>query len=425
MGILDSLNVGITGLSAVGSGMKIIGDNIANAQTIGFKSSRGEFQDILATSLKGIQGGDQIGSGVRLSHVTPIFTQGNIQRTESITDLAINGNGFFALDTPKGQTFTRDGTFRFNKDGYLINADGHKVKGFAASMDGKITNKITPVRIGNVTIPAKGTENVNVFMNVDSRAKVQEFDPENPDATSAYNTSVTVYDNIGTARLVTAYFNKTEENNWEYHVMANGNDTELKDPDVMVEMANGKLVFNDKGVLQEEQPGLNSFKFNSGAGEQQVAFDFGKSISEGGNGFAAMTQFGSRSTVQRHTQNGSSAASLTSLSFSDEGILTAIYNNGETRDIGQVGITKFENNEGLNKVGKNMFQETRKSGQGAFGKPGESGRGEVFAKSIELSNVDLAQEFVSMMTSQRNFEANTKTITTADEMLQNVLNIKR
>ncbi len=426
MSILRSFNIGVSGLAAMGGGMSVIGDNIANSGTNGFKASRAEFQDVLATTLKGIDGGDQFGAGTKLAHIKPIFTQGNITRTENITDIAINGNGFFQIDAPFGKGYSRDGSFHFDKEGQLINSDGYKVLGYVANEDGDITTKTGPIKLGNTTIPATATQNINVNMNLDSRADVKQFNAEDPEKTSNFNTSVTVYDNVGTARLVTIYFNKSADNSWDYHAMVDGKDAQGGEQGKLIEMANGTLKFNDKGKLQEEVEGSNAFNFNKGAAAgQKIAFNFGKSILEGGDGLDASTQYGSDSAVARHTQDGSSAATLTSLSFNDSGILTAVYNNGESRDIAQIAIAKFENNEGLFKMGKNLLKESKSSGQAALGKPGESGRGGVLSKSIELSNVDLANEFVGLMTMQRNFQANAKTLTTADQMLQEVLNIKR
>lgn len=426
MGILSSFNIGVSGLHAAGSSMSVIGDNIANSGTFGFKGSRAEFQDMLAKSLKGIDGGDQIGSGTKLAHITPKFTQGNISRTESITDLAMNGNGFFTVESPGGRGFTRDGSFHFDKEGHLINGDGYKVLGFQANESGDITQKMGSIKLGNTTIPATATNELKISMNLDSREKAKQFNPQDPVETSNFNTSFSVYDNVGTQRLVTVYFNKATDGQWDYHAMVDGKDAAGGTPGVPVEMGTGKLVFNAKGELQEEQVSLNSFNFNNGAAPgQEIKFNFGESIAEGGSGKDASTQYGSESSVARHTQNGASAATLSSLSFNDKGILTAAYDNGETKDIAQVAVAKFENNEGLFKMGKNLFKETKKSGQGALGRPGQDGRGEVLAKSIELSNVDIADEFINLMNAQRNFQANTRTITTSDQMLQEVLNIKR
>lgn len=426
MSILSSFNIGVTGLNAAGSSMGVIGDNIANAGTFGFKSSRAEFQDMLANSLKGIDGGDQMGSGTKLAHITSQFTQGTISRTQNITDIAINGNGFFQVDAPFGKGYTRDGAFHFDKEGYMVNGDGYKVQGFQPDEKGNITNKMGAIKLGNTNVAATPTSEVKMSMNLDSREKVMKFDPKNPDKTSNFNTSVTVYDNIGTARLITMYYNKAQDGAWEYHAMADGNDVAGGQQGTMVEQANGRLKFNQKGALEEETQGMNSFNFNNGAlPNQQIAFDFGKSLKEGGSGNDAATQYGSKSSVSRHSQDGSSAATLSSMSFNDMGVLTAVYDNGKQMELGQVAVAKFEDNEGLFKTGKNLFKETRKSGQAALGKPGADGRGEVLSKSIEQSNVDIANEFIALMAAQRNFQANTRTITTADQMLQEVLNIKR
>ena len=426
MGILRSFNIGVTGLQAVGSGMGVIGDNIANAGTNGFKASRAEFQDVLATSLKGIDGGDQMGAGTKLAHIKQIMSQGDIARTDVSTDLAISGNGFFQVKAPFGYGYTRDGSLHFDKDGNLVNSDGYKVLGYKYDQEGNPTNRMDEIKLGEVTVPAEATKKVGVSMNLDSRAEIKQFNPEEPDKSSNFNTSVTVYDNVGTPRMITVYFNKTANNNWEYHAMADGKDAEGGEEGKMVEMANGSIRFNSKGQLEEEVVGTSAFNFNNGAAPgQNIEFEFGKSITEGGDGTSAATQYGTDSSVSKTSKDGWSAATLGSLSFNDKGILTAVYTNGLSKQIAQIGLAKFENNEGLFKVGKNLFKQSIKSGEVTMGRPSEAGRGTVLSKSIELSNVDLANEFVSLMTAQRNFQANAKALTTADQMLQEVLNIKR
>jgi flagellar hook protein FlgE len=426
MGILGSFNIGVTGLKAAGDSMTVVGDNIANAGTFGFKSSRPEFQDLLSRSLKGIDGGYQMGSGTKMAHITPLFTQGTITRTSNVTDLAINGAGFFVVDTNFGRGYTRDGSFRFDKEGNMITADGEQVLGFKADKKGEISNQLGKIKLGNTTIPAQGTEKVEVNMNLDSRQNVKVFNVEKPDETSNFNTGITVFDNVGTERLINIYFNKTADNAWEYHALVNGEDAAGGVPGKMVEMASGSITFNDQGQLQDVAEGANAFNFNKGAKPgQKIEFNFGTSIAKGGDGKDAITQYGSDSSVNRHTQDGYSAATLASMSFNDKGILSAVYDNGVQMDIAQVGIAKFENDEGLAKMGGNLFKDTKNSGQPAIGKPGFDGRGAVLSKSIELSNVDIADEFISLMNAQRNFQANTRTITTSDQMLQEVLNIKR
>ena len=426
MGISRSFNIGVSGVSAMGKGLGVIADNIANAGTNGFKSSRAEFQDLLSSSLKGVAGANQLGTGVKLGNVKLMMSQGDIARTESGTDLAISGDGFFRLITPFGHSYTRDGSMHFNKDGDLVNGNGHAVLGFQANSKGKITTKLEPIKIKSQTIPAKSTSKVSVNMNLDSRDDVIAFNADNPDNTSNFSNSVTVYDNIGTARVATIYYNKESNNVWSYRVMVDGKDVEGGTPEKMVLTAKGKLTFNNKGILQKEEAESSSFNFNKGAAPgQKIEFDFGRSIEEGGEGLDSSTQFGSSTVVSRHTADGHSAASISSFSFDTKGVLRGIYSNGESKDLAKIALASFENNEGLYKQGKNLYRETIKSGRPIMGNPGEGGRGEIIPKSIELSNVDIADQFVSLITSQRNFQANAKTLQTADEMLKEVLNIKR
>ena len=434
MGISSSLNIGVSGINAMGRGLGVISNNIANAETNGFKASRAEFQDQLSTSLKAEgrgNGADQIGTGVKLGSIKLLMNQGDIARTESATDLAINGDGFFQLQTPFGMAYSRDGSMHFDKDGNLVNSDGYKVLGYQFDSEGKETTKLGPIKVYKTTIRAKATEEVKVDMNLDSRAEVIEFDVDNPDDTSNFAHSITVYDSVGTPRIVTLYYNKDEDNNWTYRALVDSKDAKdeppgLGEPKEMILMAEGKLIFNDKGVLQKEEVELSSFNFNKGADPaQQVKFDFGKSLEEGGNGIDASTQFGSDTTITRHSTDGQAADQLASFSFDSNGVLIANYSNGVVEKISQVALAKFESNEGLHKMGKNLYGETRKSGPVYMGRPGETGRGEIITKSLELSNVDIADQFVDLMTTQRNFQANAKTLQTADQMLEEILTIKR
>jgi len=425
MSIMRAFNIGITGLAANGQSMSVTGDNIANAGTTGFKASRSEFQDILAVSLKGMAGGAQIGAGTRLANVKVLHNQGDVTRTESNTDMAISGEGFFVTDAPFGRGYTRDGSFHFNKVGELVSADNYKVLGFEYR-NGKRTNLISPISLSNANIPAKATDEVSIRMNLDTRANRQTFDKKNPNDTSDYSSALVVYDNIGTQRLVTLYWNKTDNNRWDYHAMVEGKDAAGGKPGEMYEMARGRLQFDNNGLLQEEISQNNSFNFSFGAKPNQVIkFNFGKSLKEGGDGLRATTQYGIKSSVARHGQDGHSTGNLASLTFDDQGVMTAAYSNGELREIAQVALAKFEDNEGLFKMGKNLYKATRVSGQPAVGGPEEGGRGEIISKSLELSNVDLAKEFVNLMTQSRNFKANSKVITTSDEMAQEILNLKR
>ena len=321
-GISSSFNIGVSGLAGIGQEIGVISDNIANSATYGFKASRGEFNDVFATSLRGLDGGNQIGAGTRLSTVRQIMKQGSMSRTDVITDLAIYGDGFFKVKANFGDGFTRDGSMHFSKDSVLVHSSDYPVMGFLANDDGDITNEEGIIKLGSTTIPAKSTEKVLLNMNLDFRANIKQFDPKDPNTTSNFNHSLTIYDNVGTPRLVNIYYNKAANNNWTYRVMVDKADAaegvSAEDGADVVEMASGTLIFNDIGNLQQELETTNSFNFNKGAApEQKIKFDWGESISEGGTGFLATTQYGSNSTIARHSQDGYSAAGLASLSFDD------------------------------------------------------------------------------------------------------------
>jgi flagellar hook protein FlgE len=426
MGILSSMYTGVTGMTGQGEALSIYGDNIANANTNGFKVSRPEFSDVVAKSLKGVLGGNQIGRGTKLSAVNPVFSQGSLVQTESATDLAISGDGFFVVEGQDGRSFTRAGAFHFDKDGKLINADNYKVQGFMADSEGKLTSKMGAISVDRTVVDAKPTKTAELFMNLDLRAdKVTKFDPTKPEKTSHFATGVTVYDTAGTPRVVTLYFNKTDDGKWEWRAMAKGEEVKNGKPGEMVEQAKGSLVFDADGRLMEQKVDKSAFNFvGSTKADQKIEFNFGKSKKEGGDGLS-VTQYGTASEAYKTTQDGYTAGTLAGLSFNDDGVLAAIYTNGQNINIAQVAIGKFENSEGLFKMGKNLFRESRNSGQATIGAPQSGGRGSVLAKSLESSTTDIANEFINLMTAQRNFQANSKVISVADDMMQDVLNLKR
>jgi flagellar hook protein FlgE len=413
-------------LQANGEALGIYGDNLANANTTGFKVSRPEFQDVIAKSLKGILGGNQMGRGTKLSNINPIFSQGSLTQTERSTDLAITGDGFFVLDGVDGRSYSRNGVFNFDKDGQLASLDGARVMGFQADENGMISNKLSAIKIDRTVIDAKRTSKVNLSMNLDIRAeKPAEWNPESPDKSSNYANGFTVYDSAGNAHLISVYFTKAEDGQWDWHAMTKGEEIQGGEKGKMVESASGRLKFSSDGRLQEATTSKNEFNFNKGAlPGQKIEFNFGQTLAEGGNGLQT-TQYGTNSDLYKHTQDGYTAGTVAGLSFNDDGVLSAIYTNGETINLAQVAIGKFENNEALFKQGQNRFRESKNSGQAFIGKPGEGGRGRITPKSIEASTTDIAGEFINLMTTQRSFQANARAITTADELMSEVLNMRR
>lgn len=428
MGVLSSLYTGVSGLSAQGEALGVIGDNIANANTTGFKASRAEFQDIIAKSLKGILGGNQIGRGVKIGAVNPILVQGNVDSTEKATDLAISGDGYFVLRGSDGESFTRDGSFHFDKEGYLVTNDNQRVQGFESGEDGSILNKISDIRFPRALIPAKATGKIKLELNLDSRIQtVKTFDPKNPHSTSDYSTGVEVYDSQGNKHLVTLFFNRTADRTWEYKGLVDGKEVTGGVEGDLAQVVAGKVTFTVDGKLDTEEVTTTAFNFKGGALQNQpIKIDFGDAVTtDKGTGLDGTKQYGKESDLLSWNQDGAAAGTITNLSFNDEGVLTALYSNGETADLAQISLARFENPEGLYKVGNNRFKEARISGTPSVGKANKGGRGRLFAKSLERSTVDLAMEFVKLIQNQRGFQANAKTITTTDELLAEVINLKR
>lgn len=427
MSILASLYTGVSGLSAQGQALGVIGDNIANANTTGFKASRAEFQDIISKSLKGILGGNQIGRGVKIGAVNPILTQGNVDATEKVTDLAISGDGYYKVKGTDGESYTRDGSFHFDREGYLVTNDNQRVQGFQADEKGVILNRLDDVKFPRALIPAKATQKIKMDLNLDSRVDdTKKFDPADPYATAHYSTGIEMYDSQGNKHLVSFFFNKTADRQWEYRGLVDGKEVTGGEEGKMSEVCAGKLDFTVDGKLNSQAVTSSAFNFKGGALQnQEIKINFGDAIAEGGKGIDGTKQYGKNSDLIGWQQDGSAAGTIQNLSFNDEGVLTAVYTNGQAQDLAQIGLAKFENPEALFKVGNNRLKESRDSGSASVGAPGAAGRGKLFAKSLERSTVDLATEFVAMIQNQRSFQANAKTITTTDELLNEVIQLKR
>lgn len=430
MGVLSSMWTGVSGLQAQGEGLGVTADNIANANTTGFKSSRAEFADLMARNIKGIDGGNQMGRGVRVAAINPLLLQGNIDHTDRTTDLAINGDGFFQVKGSEGVSYSRDGSFHFDKDGYLVNNSKQRVQGYQADDRGKIETRMSDLKFPRALVNATGTKEVKMDLNLDSRevANSKTFDVKDPYKTSHYATAVEVYDSQGTKHIVNMFFNRGEDRTWTYRGLVDGKQIEGGTPEgqELGQVVQGTLKFTEEGKLESQEVTESALNFSGGAKQDmQVKFNFGDDIASGGKGSDGTKQFGKESDIVTWKQDGYSAGMVNSLSFNDEGVLTVSYSNGQVLDLGQIALAKFENAEALFKTGGNMFKESRDSGTASLGAPRGSGRGSLVSKSLERSTVDLASEFVNMITGQRGFQANSKTITTTDELLGEVINLKR
>jgi flagellar hook protein FlgE len=429
MGIISSMHTAVSGLTSNGQSLSVTADNIANASTNGFKTSRAEFMDMMSRSIQGAQGGLQVGRGSKVGAITPILAQGSIDNTSRDTDMAINGDGFFVVDGPTGRSFTRNGEFHFDKDGYLITSDKYRLKGFEFNDEGEVTNKIGDIQLPRALVPARATKLVRLDMNLDSRIPAgenKELSLNDPYKTADYTTGVEVHDSQGTKHLITLAFNKKADGAWDWKALAKSSEIAGADlTKAYAEVANGQLMFTPDGKLDSETTAEKNFNFAGAIPNQEVTFNFGDAIQAGGTGLKGIRQFGHVSDLMSWSQDGAAAGTLTGVNFSDEGVLTALYSNGEAQDLAQVAMARFENPEALVKVGNNKMKECRESGGAAIGFPSHGGRGQIVSGALERSTVDLASEFVDMIKTQRNFQANAKTITTSDEMLSDVINIKR
>ena len=474
MSLLSSLFAGVTGMTAYGNAMSIIGNNIANVNTSGFKAGRPIFGDILSQSMGG---SSQIGRGVELTKVDTLFQQGSFSTTENITDMAIDGSGFFAVRNTNGTFFTRAGNFHFDAGGNLVNPDGLVLQG-SQIINGNVTGSLGDVRIENLTGTPRatgdglnGSAGVQISANLDSRViPPPAFSVTGTSVTTNFSTSITTYDSLGNGHLVNVYFRKNATNEWEYHLTtdsselsgwpgAGGPATWPPTTAQQVEVGRGILEFDTNGALSRigqygaptayvgtdptwgalaypaaGTPLQVEFNFSGGAAQNQmVAFNLGDALTAGNpaaavansTGKAGLTQYGSTSTISSQKQDGYAVGSLRNITINQQGVITGIYTNGQTIDLYQIFLADFKSPSDLMKQGKNLFSQSKDSGEPIIGPPGTSGKGTVVANSIEMSNVDLAAEFVNMITTQRGFTANTRVISTADQMLTELVNLKR
>jgi flagellar hook protein FlgE len=409
--------------------LSVVGDNIANANTIGFKSGRAAFHDALLQELIGAPGGGQLGLGVRLEAIQRIITQGALTATGLATDLALEGSGYFVLrgnhNGINAQFYTRAGQFTVDKTGYLVNLEGLRVQGYQADPRGAVQATLGDLQIGTASSAPVPSTAITVKANLNSDAVTPAaFDPLNPSATSNFSSSVTIYDTLGKAHTVDVYYRKSAAGAWDFHAMTDGAGVVGGTPGVASEIASGDLAFDAQGRLTTVTQ-ASAFNPIGATGPQPLTFDFGDDIASGGTGLGGITQFASPSATTFTAQDGSGYGSLSSIQINNKGEVTGAFTNGTTKVLGQVAVGDFSADDKLTKIGGNLLLESTDSGQPTIGAPGEGGRAPVNSGALEQSNVDLANEFVRMIAAQRGFQANSKTISTADQLLQELMTLKR
>ncbi len=427
MGIQSAMFSGVSGLNTNSQAMSVIGNNLANTNTVGFKGARTIFSDLLSSSINGSGGFSQVGRGVNVSKVDNIFSQGTFESTESDTDVAIEGDGFFLLKEAGDETihYSRAGAFRFDENGYLVNPEGMRVQGKQYDVNGNlVAGDPSDILINNQgLIAANVTTTMSFDTNLDASSVpiAGAWDPGNT-GTYHYAASTEVFDTLGESHVITVYFTKTSSLNWDWRYTA---DDVLGNP--VGQEANataaGSLVFDANGILQTG--GIDSIP-------PLVAPTPAEPIPDWGNGSLATainltfntTQFDSESVVIAQQQNGYGAGNLTNVGITSEGVVLANYANGEQIKVANLVLARFKNPNGLEAAGSNMFVASDESGSPRTGLPGPE-LGNIFTNSLEQSNVDMGQEFVRMITVQRGFQANSKIISTVDEMLGELINLKR
>lgn len=400
---------GLSGLNAAAASLDVIGNNVANAQTVGFKASEAQFADVYANSLASA-GGMGAGIGVRVAAVQPDFVQGNIRTTSNPLDMAINGNGFFRIDNAGTVSYTRNGQFHLDKDGYIVNASGARLTGYGVDAGGTLlVANPGPLQVSAQQLQATATTEGEIGLNLDARDPTiaAAFDISDP---TTYNraTAITVYDSLGNAHAMSTYYVKTAANTWSVYGAMDG---------TAIPGALGTLNFNTDGTLNT---GTTTLPFNvSAALTNGATTPFAFTLD-----FGNATQFGSPFTVDTLSQDGYSAGALAGYAVSDDGTILGRYSNGQSRTLGQVMLATFANPQGLQPLGGNAWGETAASGQPLPGTPGTSQFGVLQSGAIEESNVDLTQELVEMITAQRTYQANAQTIKTQDQVLNTLVNLR-
>lgn len=430
MSILRSMQTGAAGLRSHSEAIGVTGDNIANVNTAGFKRSRAVFADILGRSVAGGTAEPLPGAGSQLLKIQQMWTQGALLTTGAPTDLALDGDGLFivsgSLGGAQGQFYSRAGQFTLSNDGYIVNPNNMRLQGYTADVQGRIGTSIGDIQIGARALPASATSSVDVATNLDATsALTAAWDPADPSGSSNFSTTVTVYDSLGGPHDLTVYFRRTGAGAWEWHAMADGGELTGGTPGVPTEGANGTLSFDTQGALTAETAGASSISFIDAAPNQAITFNFGTSIAEGGNGLDGSTQLAAPSAVAALTQDGFAGGQVSSIAIESDGTVMGVFVNGQRRALAQVVVADFRNLDGLTRAGQNAWAASITSGEPLVGIAGTGGRGSIISGALESSNVDLGTEFVDLISYQRGFSANSRIIMTADEMYQELVNIKR
>ncbi|WP_250532605.1 flagellar hook protein FlgE [Caballeronia sp. AZ10_KS36] len=399
----------LSGLGAASSDLDVIGNNIANSNTVGFKQGAAQFADMYASSMATAVS-NQIGIGTRLAEVQQQFSQGTITTTNQALDVAINGNGFYQLSNNGATVYSRNGVFHLDDSGKIVNSAGLQLMGYAADSGGVVSSASTvPLTVPTANIAPTATKTITAAFNLNSQDTdhaASSFDPTNGNTYNA-STSVDVYDTLGGTQKVSVYFTKTGTGSWE--AFAGYGDPVSQKTDL------GAVTFDSSGNLTSG----SKFTFTipngadpSGATTQSLTLDL-----------SGTTQYGAKSGLTNLHQDGNSTGELTGFTVGTDGMLTGNYSNGETKALGQIAVANFNNQNGLQNLGGNVYAQTAASGAPQVGAPGSTNHGTLQGGAVENSNVDLTSELVNLITAQRNYQANAQTIKTQQTVDQTLINL--
>lgn len=421
-----SFRTALSGLSAANANLGVISNNIANNNTTGFKQSRAEFGDIFSLSHLGMSSSRSIGAGVKLNAVTQQFTQGNLETTGNALDLGLNGEGFFMLKDDGATVYTRAGGFSIDKDGYIVNSAGRRLQGFTALDDGGFAAGTGDIYLDTQQNNAKATTKTQFGVNLNSAATIPTVTPFDYKNTNSFNysTSSTFYDSQGGSHTLTAYFVKNGPNSWTAYYGADGKNP-LGEPSATppvpaaITPNSATVTFDTDGRLVSPSPSNISVNLatlnpsNGATNPMTISLDF-----------TGSTQFGSASATNSITQNGFASGELVGVNVDQDGTIFGNYSNGQSKSLAMVAIANFRNQQGLSPVGDAAWAQTAAAGEVIIGQAGTSSLGLVQSGTLEVSNVELTEQLVNMISAQRDFQANSQVISTNDEMTQTILNLR-
>ncbi len=435
--MIRAMGSAASGMKAQQMNIDTIANNLANVNTTGFKSSRCHFQDLISQFIVGTTGSNQVGKGVSLERIESMFTQGSLQHTGVPTDMAISGDGFFIVKGTQGGVtqnyYSRNGAFRFDDQGNLVNQSGFRVQGYTASPTGVLGATLGDVQITKKSLNPLPTSNIDLYANLkptDPVIPAPGFNLATPDTTSSFKTSMVVYDTLGNAHQTDVYGThvSTAPDVWDMNAVIDGADLAGGVAGTPQQFNLGQLSFDGQGrLVSSTTPNPVAVPWGGGANPGAINFNWGDPIAAGGTGLKGSTQWNqvANSAAAYIHQDGYGTGNLETISVDENGVISGGFTNGQTLNLGQVALANFQDPTGLNSVGGNRFIETPDSGQANIGTAQSGGRGSIGGGSLEQSNVEISDQFIDLIAYQKAYQANAKTITTADGLLQEVMQLIR